>query len=113
MMTDARSGDTRIDDLDRRLIADLGPDPRISYADLGKRLGVSGMTAATRLSRLRGAGLLQIRVTPEFSELGLTTEVLGFVQVEIAALPAVIGVLRSSPFVLEITRVVGEFDLGF
>ncbi len=102
-----------MDDLDRRLIAELRTDPRISYADLGKRLGVSGMTAATRLNRLRAAGLLHIRAAPDFARLGVTTEVLGLVQVEIAALPATVEILRASPYVLRVDRVTGEFDLAF
>lgn len=102
-----------MDELDQRLIAELGPDPRISYADLGKRLGVSGMTAATRLNRLRAAGLLHIRAAPEFGRLGLTTEVGGFAQAEVAALPAVIELLARSPYVLQVSRVTGEFDLSF
>ncbi|MGH2583980.1 MAG: Lrp/AsnC family transcriptional regulator [Dehalococcoidia bacterium] len=105
--------ETRLDDLDRRLIAELTPDPRISYADLGKRLGVSGMTAATRLTRLRAAGLLQLRAVPEFAHLGLTTEVLGFAQVEVAALPSLLHTLETSPYVLQIDRVTGEFDVSF
>jgi DNA-binding Lrp family transcriptional regulator len=105
--------DSRIDDLDRRLVAELSADPRISYADLGKHLGVSGMTAATRLSRLRGAGLLDIRALPEFGRLGLGTEVIGLVQVEISALPAMIEALEATPFVVEVDRITGEFDLSF
>lgn len=112
-MATIKPADTRTDDLDRRLIAELRGDPRISYADLGKRLGVSGMTAATRLNRLRAAGLLHIRTVPDFPRLGLTTEVLGLVQVEIAALPAAVEVMQASAYVLHIDRITGEFDLAF
>jgi DNA-binding Lrp family transcriptional regulator len=102
-----------MDDLDRRLITELRPDPRISYADLGKRLGVSGMTAATRLNRLRDAGLLHIRAVPDFAQLRMTTEVRGYAQVEMAALPGIVEALQASPYVLEVDRITGEFDLAF
>lgn len=105
--------DTRIDDLDRRLIAELSPDPRISYADLGKRLSVSGMTAATRLSRLRAAGLLRIYAVPDFAQLGLTNQIIGLAQVDMSSLGPILDALRASPFVLEIERVTGEFDITF
>lgn len=116
--TDRRYGvdlvpDVKIDDLDRRLIAELRDDPRIPYASLGKRLGVSGMTAATRLNRLRSARLLRIRVAPELARFGLTTEVYGLAQVEITAQQAVLGILQASPYVLKVDRIMGEFDLVF
>src|SRR5215208_2037926 len=103
----------RMDTLDQRLIAELCGDPRMSFADLGKRLGVSGMTAATRLKRLRDAGLLEVRAVPNLGQLGLANEVEGFAQVEIAAMPAVIELLARSPYILEVSRVTGEFDLNF
>ena len=58
-----------MDDLDRGVIAALRSDPRISYAALGKQLGVSGMTAATRLNRLRGADVLWCRALPRSSSI--------------------------------------------
>jgi DNA-binding Lrp family transcriptional regulator len=102
-----------MDELDRRVIAALQADPRISYAALGKQLGVSGMTAATRLNRLRASGALQCRAEPNLAQLGLVTEVLGFIQADMATLQAVIEILRASHYVLEVDRVTGEFDLSF
>src|SRR5205085_6586897 len=109
MMTAPRPADGRMDDLDRRLIAVLQEDPRISYADLGKQLGVSGMTAATRLNRLRAADLLWCRALPNFQTLELATQVFGYVQVDLSALGQVVETLLRSPYVLRIDRVAGEF----
>ncbi len=102
-----------MDDLDRRIIEELQIDPRVSYAALGKQLGVSGMTAATRLNRLRDTELLRCRALPNLAQLGLTTEVFGFVQTELAALPEILAILSASPYVLRADRVTGEFELGF
>src|SRR5437588_614747 len=74
--TSRRSG-LWMDELDRRVVAALRVDPRISYAALGKQLGVSGMTAATRLNRLRASGMLICSAEPNLALHGLTTEVLG------------------------------------
>src|SRR5437773_1872206 len=73
-----------LDDLDRGVIAELQQDSRVSYAALGKQLGVSGMTAATRLNRLRSSGVLWCKALPNLQKLGLSTEVFGYVQTELA-----------------------------
>jgi DNA-binding Lrp family transcriptional regulator len=104
---------SKIDQLDRRLITELQGDPRLAYATLGTRLGVTGMTAANRLQRLRQADLLRLRVAPNLQACGLTTEILGLVQAEVAALSRCIDILRVSPFVLRIDHVTGEYDLSF
>lgn len=102
-----------MDDLDRRIVEELQIDPRVSYAALGKQLGVSGMTAATRLNRLRETELLRCKALPNLQQLGLGTEVLGLVQTDLSALPEILEILRSSPYVLRVDRVTGEFELGF
>jgi DNA-binding Lrp family transcriptional regulator len=103
----------RFDELDRRLIEQLQADPREAYAALGARLGVTGMTVANRLQRIRNAGLLTIRAEPNLSEFGLATEVLGLIQADVGGLDAVESTLRVSPYVLRVHRVTGEFDLTF
>src|SRR5512140_1919348 len=65
---------SKLDALDRKLIAELQGDARLAYAALGAKLGVTGMTAANRLQRLRQSDLLRFRVTPNFEAYGLTTE---------------------------------------
>lgn len=95
------------------MIAELQLDSRISYAALGKQLGVSGMTAATRLNRLRSTGLLWCKALPNLQKLGCTTEVFAYIQTDIGALPAIVELLQSSPYALRVDRVTGEFDLSF
>lgn len=104
---------SRMDQLDRQLIEELQADPRLAYATLGTRLGVTGMTAANRLQRLRQAGLVKLRVTPNLKGCDLTTEVIGLIQAEVGALAPSVDVLRASPYVLRIDHVTGEYDLTF
>ncbi len=104
---------SRLDDLDRRLVQEMLEDPRVSYATLGLRLGVAAMTIRTRMGRLRRDGLLEIQARPNLAALGLTIQVIGFVQAEVAAIPAVIEVLKSSPATLRADRVAGEYDVCF
>lgn len=113
-MTDGQDRQSaRFDELDRRLIAELQADPRIAYAALGARLGVTGMTAANRLQRLRQTGLVDIQALPNLPLVGLETDILGFVQADTAALQHVANVLAASPYVLRVDRVTGEFDVAF
>lgn len=112
-MTDADRPALRFDELDRRLLAELGADPRASYAALGQRLGVTGMTAANRLQRLRSSGLVRLRAVPNLRECGLETSILGLVKTNLPALESVQAALTAWPYVLSVYRVTGEFDLAF
>jgi DNA-binding Lrp family transcriptional regulator len=103
----------RFDDLDRRLIEELQADPREAYAALGAKLGVTGMTVANRLQRLRNGGLLSLRAEPNLAEFGLSTSVLGLIQADISGLDPVEASLKQSPYVLKIHRITGEFDVSF
>jgi DNA-binding Lrp family transcriptional regulator len=102
-----------MDELDRRVIRELQIDPRVSYAALGKQLGVSGMTAATRLNRLRASNILSCKALPTLEKLGITTEVFAYIQTDMVALPEISEILAASPHVLRVDRVTGEFDLSF
>jgi DNA-binding Lrp family transcriptional regulator len=113
-----RSGDSeasalRLDALDRRLIDELIGDPRLAYATLGARLGVTGMTAANRLQRLRQADLLRFSVSPNFTAQGLNTRVLGLLQADVSALDESLALLAACPYVLGVNRITGEYDLSF
>lgn len=102
-----------LDEIDRSVIAEMQVDPRVSYSALGKQLGVSGMTAATRLNRLRTSGVLWCKAVPNLRKLALTTEVYGYIQIDLTALPQVLEALKASPHILRVDRVAGEFDLCF
>ncbi len=104
---------TEIDELDRQLIVEIIADPRRSYVALGKTLGVSGTTVATRLERLRAAGLLLFRASPDLDEFGLGTEIWGTIQTETSALAGVTRLLNDSPSVLRVDQITGEFNLSF
>ena len=103
----------RLDALDRELVALLRDDARTAYAALGVRLGVTGMTVANRLQRLRQAGLVEFRVVPNLDSLGFPVDILGYIQADISAHSLCTAALSASPFVLRIDRVTGEHDLAF
>ncbi|MGH3342273.1 MAG: Lrp/AsnC family transcriptional regulator [Carbonactinosporaceae bacterium] len=47
-----------MDGVDRKLVEALRDNARASYAELGRRVGLSGPSVAERISRLEGAGVI-------------------------------------------------------
>lgn len=50
--------DQLLDDVGRRLLRELQADARLSYAELGRRVGLSAPAAADRMRRLEEAGVV-------------------------------------------------------
>lgn len=48
-----------LDDYSRKLVAELQRDARASYADLGRRIGLSPSATAERLRRMEDAGIIR------------------------------------------------------
>src|SRR5690242_21459149 len=74
MPSDRRSdtGSTLLDDVNRRLVAVLHEDPRISMSALARRLGMSAPAVTERLQRLERAGVVRgYRVDVDPAALGL------------------------------------------
>lgn len=104
--------DRQIDDLDRRLLAVLAVDGRLTMADLGRRVGLSRTAALARVQRLERDGVIrgyraQI-VLPgaqaaHRARVGIvirTPDVAGYV-----------ARLTAQPGLAEIETVTGEYDL--
>jgi len=65
----------RVEDLDRRIVALLSADGRISYTDIGKATGLSTSAAHQRVRRLEQRGVIRgytANVDPEAVGLSLT-----------------------------------------
>lgn len=56
----------KLDELDRRIIATLGMDARVSNRQIANTLGITEGTIRTRLKHLQSAGLLQFTVVTDF-----------------------------------------------
>ncbi len=73
-----------VDDVDRRLIALLQEDATMSYAALGKEVGLSAGAAHERVRKLRERGVIR-RTTVEVDPAAVDRGVLAFVMVESTA----------------------------
>lgn len=98
-----------VDDVDRRLLAELTRDPRLSRSELGRRVGLSTPTASSRVSRLERLGVIRgYRLDVDPAALGL--EVMAWVRVRPGPgqLPKIVELARHTPEVAECHRVTGE-----
>ena len=97
------------DDVNRRLLEELEREPRITAAELGRRINLSPPAVAERLARLERAGVIAgYRVDLDPAALGYP--VAAFVRVRPAPrqLPRVIELVRELPEVTSCHRITGE-----
>ncbi|MGE7434859.1 Lrp/AsnC family transcriptional regulator [Kitasatospora sp. NPDC001175] len=95
-----------LDELDRRLLAELGEDARRSHAALAAAVGAPESTVRRRLARLAAGGLLRTHATVDARLLGMTVDAnlwldvppgrLAEVGERLAGHPQVHGVLATS-----------------
>lgn len=101
----------RIDAIDRRIIAELGKDARLSIRSLAERVHISRTAAHTRLGRLLDHGVItgfSANVDREALGLGITAIVI--VKVE-ADWPTVSEALAALPFVEKAQALSGDIDI--
>jgi DNA-binding Lrp family transcriptional regulator len=109
-MTDVR---LTLDDLDRRLIAELGADARLPVATLAHRLGIARSTAQARLERLERGGVIAgytLRLGAAAAAGTIRATVL--LSVEPRATPAVLQRLKALPQVERAHSTSGRFDMA-
>lgn len=106
-MPDAHS----LDDLDRRLLALLQADARLSTAALGRKLGVARTTVLARLARLEREGVIvgyTVRLALDESDRGVMAYV--GIATEPRAGPRVTQRLAALPELRQLCSVSGESD---
>ena len=98
-----------LDEINRRLLAELHADPRLGMAELARRVGMSAPAVTERVQRLIEAGVITgFRVEVDPAALGLP--VAAFVRVRPTAgqLVKIIALAESLPQVSECHRITGE-----
>ncbi len=101
-----------MDDLDRRLIAQLRLDARAPIATLAKRLGVARGTVQNRIARLETDGTIAgytVRLKPQ-TEVDQVSGIMT-IAVEGNHLERVVRVLRGDPAVAALYSTNGRWDL--
>ncbi len=101
-----------MDDLDRRLIAQLRVDARAPIATLAKRLGVARGTVQNRLARLEADGTIAgytVRLKPQTD----VDQVSGIMTIAVEGnqLERIVRTLRGDPAVAALHSTNGRWDL--
>jgi Lrp/AsnC family transcriptional regulator for asnA, asnC and gidA len=99
-----------LDDLDRAIISELQVDGRMSYAELGPRVGLSQAAARQRVNRLTERGVMQVVAVTDPLSLGLTTQAMVGITVvgDVRVVAAAVAELVESEYVL---IVAGRYDV--
>ena len=97
-----------IDDVNRALIEQLAAEPRASFAELGRRVGLSSPAVAERVGRLEEAGVIRYRLDLDPEALGLPLTAWVRVRPAPRQLPKVAELARELPEVVLCDRVSGE-----
>jgi Lrp/AsnC family leucine-responsive transcriptional regulator len=97
------------DATNRRILAELQADARISLAELGRRVGLSSPAVAERVQRLQDTGAItgfHARVDPR--ALGLSLSAVIRIRPSSGQIQKVAQLARDTPEVVECQRITGE-----
>jgi Lrp/AsnC family leucine-responsive transcriptional regulator len=105
----SRSIERLLDDVGWRILCALQEDARVSFSELGRKVGLSAPAVAERVRRLEDAGIISgYRVELGLERLGLSIEALIRVSAREEDCPALKALARALPEVLECHHVTGS-----
>jgi Lrp/AsnC family transcriptional regulator, leucine-responsive regulatory protein len=98
-----------LDDANLRLLAELQQDARLSFAELGRRVGLSSPAVAERLGRLEETGVIKgYRADIDPRAVGYTLGVVIRIRPAPRELHKVAELAQRTPEVVECHRITGE-----
>jgi Lrp/AsnC family leucine-responsive transcriptional regulator len=98
----------RLDDIDRRIIAELHESARLRVTELGRRVGLSPPAVADRLRRLEDSGTISFRTDVNPRALGYSICAIVRVSPQGGGLRLIPGIARDVPEITECYRITGE-----
>lgn len=98
-----------LDEVDRLLLEHLTGDPRLSTAELARRIRMSAPAVRERVGRLERTGVIRgVRLDVDPQALGLPVAAWVRIRPSVGQLPRLIDLVRSMPEVSECDRTSGE-----
>lgn len=97
-----------IDSYNRKILLELQYDSRISYTELGRKVGLTGPAVKQRVHKLEETGIIKgYRVRMDLSKLGYTmTAIINF-KMNPGSIRRFIDELAKIPEVIEVNRITG------
>lgn len=109
MPSNSRSTSDVLDDVNRRLLAELQANPRQAMSALARTVGMSAPAVTERVQRMEQAGVITgYRVDVSAAALGLPVAAFARIRPVPGQLPKIAGLARSLPEVSECHRITGE-----
>jgi Lrp/AsnC family leucine-responsive transcriptional regulator len=106
--TDSRENGP-LDPVNRRLLAELHADPRLSMAELARRVGMSAPSVTERVQRLERLGVITgFHMDIDPAALGMPVTAMVRIRPGPGQLPKIIEEARNAPQVVECVRVTGD-----
>jgi Lrp/AsnC family leucine-responsive transcriptional regulator len=104
-----QNNENALDDANRRLLVELQQDARLSFAELGRRVGLSSPAVAERLARLEETGVITgYRADVDPRAVGFTLGVVIRIRPAPRELHKVAELAQRTPEVVECHRITGE-----
>ncbi len=100
-----------LDDLDRRIIAELQEDGRRSFREIGRNLGVSERTIRNRTRQLQDSGILRILAFADPYQVGHSVLALVLLRVEAVAHDQLVDTITAYPEVTYVSSLIGRADI--
>jgi Lrp/AsnC family transcriptional regulator, leucine-responsive regulatory protein len=97
-----------LDEIDRRIVAELSGDARLRVAELGRRVGLSAPAVAERLRRLTASGAVRFHAEVAPRALGFTICAIVRVSPTTRDLKLIPDIARQLPQVTECYRITGD-----
>jgi Lrp/AsnC family leucine-responsive transcriptional regulator len=98
-----------LDAVNRRLLAELHGNPRLSMAELARRVGMSAPSVTERVQRLERLGVItRFRMEVDPAALGLPVTAIVRIRPGPGQLPKIAEEARNTPQVVECLRITGE-----
>ncbi|MEM1975422.1 MAG: Lrp/AsnC family transcriptional regulator [Candidatus Caldarchaeum sp.] len=100
-----------VDDLDLKILNILFEDGRASFADIGRKLGVSENTVRFRFQRLLKTGVIRkVTVLVDHVKLGLKNSAALMLKIESSEINRVLEELKQLREIANIYQLSGDFD---
>lgn len=100
-----------LDDIDKKILAELLVDSKRSYRDIARAVGVSASTVINHINRLESAGVIKdYSVRLDFERLGFELTVITEMTVSRGKLLETQGEIAKMPYVCGVYDVTGEID---